>query len=121
MTAAADATQTRGLASCRDGPAKRAIIDFVTLATAPGPGFVEVADRIAPFDNDGTLWVEQPLPPQFDFVFRKWAEEIKADQSLASEEPYRSFRRSDRLYLPPPFGPLGGLERERLKLCGELA
>lgn len=29
------------------------------------------------FDNDGTLWVEQPLPPQFDFVFRTWGEEVK--------------------------------------------
>lgn len=37
-------------------------------ATTPGAAFVEPADRIATFDNDGTLWVEQPLPPQFDFV-----------------------------------------------------
>jgi phosphoglycolate phosphatase-like HAD superfamily hydrolase len=95
MTAVADATQTQPLASWRDGPAKRAIIDFVTLATVPGTGFIEVADRIATFDNDGTLWVEQPLPPQFDFVFRKWAEEIKADQSLASEEPYKSIIEKD--------------------------
>jgi len=65
------------LASWNDGPAKQAIVGFVTLATEPGPGFVAVANRIATFDNDGTLWVEQPLPPQFDFVFRKWAEEIK--------------------------------------------
>jgi phosphoglycolate phosphatase-like HAD superfamily hydrolase len=65
-------------------------MDFVTSATSPGPGFVEVADRIATFDNDGTLWVEQPLPPQFDFVFRKWAEEIKADPSLADQQPYKA-------------------------------
>ena len=51
--------------------------------TTDGPDFVPVADRIAAFDNDGTLWVEQPLPPQFDFVFRTWAEEIKADPSMA--------------------------------------
>jgi hypothetical protein len=37
-----------------------------------------VEDRIATFDNDGTFWVEQPLPPQFDFAFGKWGEEIKA-------------------------------------------
>lgn len=50
------------LASWEDGSAKQAILDFVRAATTPGPEFVEVADRIATFDNDGTLWVEQPLP-----------------------------------------------------------
>ncbi len=59
------------LASWNDGPAKQAIVDFVTTVTTPGSGFIAVADRIATFDNDGTLWVEQPLPPQFDFVFRR--------------------------------------------------
>jgi phosphoserine phosphatase len=78
------------LASWRDGPAKNAIVAFVTSVTSPGSGFVEVADRVATFDNDGTLWVEQPLPPQFDFVFRRWAEEIKADPSLAEQQPYKA-------------------------------
>src|SRR5277367_1295061 len=86
------------LASWNDGPAKRAIIDFVGSATEPGPDFVEVADRIATFDNDGTLWVEQPLPPQFDFVFRKWAEEIKADPSLAGQQPYRAIVEKDQAF-----------------------
>jgi len=78
------------LASWNDGPAKQAVLDFVGSATTPGPGFVLVADRIATFDNDGTLWVEQPLPPQFDFVFRKWGEEIKQDPSFASHQPYKA-------------------------------
>jgi phosphoglycolate phosphatase-like HAD superfamily hydrolase len=79
------------LARWNDGPAKRAVIDFVAAATTPGsPDFVPVADRIATFDNDGTLWVEQPLPPQFDFVFRRWAEEVKADPSLAEQQPYKA-------------------------------
>jgi hypothetical protein len=78
------------LSSWRDGAVKRAIVDFVTAATKPGPGFVPVAERIAAFDNDGTLWVEQPLPPQFDFVFRRWGEEIKADPSLAEQQPYKA-------------------------------
>jgi phosphoserine phosphatase len=83
------------LASWRDGPAKRAIVDFVTSATTPGPRFVAVADRIATFDNDGTLWVEQPLPPQFDFVFRRWAEEIKQEPSLAERQPYKAIIAKD--------------------------
>jgi phosphoserine phosphatase len=88
-----------GLASWRDGRAKQAIVDFVSSATTPGPGFVEVADRIATFDNDGTLWVEQPLPPQFDFVFRKWGEEIKADPSLAEQQPYKAIITKDESFL----------------------
>jgi phosphoglycolate phosphatase-like HAD superfamily hydrolase len=103
MTVTADGTQTQALASWKDGPAKRAIIDFVTSAAHPGSGFVEVADRVATFDNDGTLWVEQPLPPQFDFGFRKWGEEVKADPSLASQEPYKSIIERD----PAFFAALG--------------
>jgi phosphoglycolate phosphatase-like HAD superfamily hydrolase len=86
------------LASWKDGPSKRAIVDFVASVTTPGPGFVPVADRIATFDNDGTLWVEQPLPPQFDFVFRKWAEEVKADPSLADQQPYKALIEKDEAF-----------------------
>jgi phosphoglycolate phosphatase-like HAD superfamily hydrolase len=78
------------LMSWNDGAAKQAIVDFVRSTTTPGPGFVAVADRIATFDNDGTLWVEQPLPPQFDFVFRRWAEEIEQEPSLADQQPYKA-------------------------------
>jgi phosphoglycolate phosphatase-like HAD superfamily hydrolase len=81
----------------------QAIIDFVGSATTPGPGFVPVADRIATFDNDGTLWVEQPLPQQFDFVFRRWGEEIKADPSLAEQQPYKAIIARD----PAFFAALG--------------
>jgi phosphoglycolate phosphatase-like HAD superfamily hydrolase len=83
------------LASWRDGPAKQAILEFVASATTSGPGFVAVADRIATFDNDGTLWVEQPLPPQFDFVFRRWVEEVKQDPSLAEQQPYKAIITKD--------------------------
>lgn len=86
------------LASWRDGPAKRAILDFVTAAVEDGPGFIPVADRIAAFDNDGTLWVERPLPPQFDFVFRKWAAEAKADPSLAGRQPYKAVIEQDAAF-----------------------
>ena len=86
------------LESWNDGPAKRAVIDFVASATTLGAGFVAVADRIATFDNDGTLWVEQPLPPQFDFVFRKWGEEIKQDPSLASQQPYKAIIEKDMTF-----------------------
>ncbi len=96
------------LQSWNDGPAKRAIVDFISRATAPGPDFVGVADRIATFDNDGTLWVEQPLPPQFDFVFRKWADEVRADPSLAEQQPYKAILTRD----PAFFGAIATQEPE---------
>jgi phosphoglycolate phosphatase-like HAD superfamily hydrolase len=87
------------LASWKDGPSKQAILDFVTATTTPGSDFVDPADRIATFDNDGTLWVEQPLPPQFDFVFRRWAEEVKEDPSLAENQPYKGLVEKDMTFL----------------------
>lgn len=86
------------LPSWNDSPAKQAITDFVAATISPGPEFVAVADRIATFDNDGTLWVEQPLPPQFDFVFGKWAEEIKQNPSLADQQPYKAIVAKDRAF-----------------------
>ena len=54
----------RVLASWADGPTRKAVLDFVEGATTSGPDFVDPADRVATFDNDGTLWVEQPIPPR---------------------------------------------------------
>ncbi|MEV8094527.1 HAD family hydrolase [Kitasatospora sp. NPDC085879] len=84
------------LASWNEGPARQAVLDYVHKATTPGAAFVEPADRVATFDNDGTLWVEQPLPPQFDFVFRTWEEEVKADPSLAARQPYKALVQRDQ-------------------------
>jgi phosphoserine phosphatase len=83
------------LASWNDGRVKEDILDFIKRSTTDGPDFVPLADRIATFDNDGTLWVEQPMPPQFDFVFGHWAEEIKADPSLAQKQPYKAIIEKD--------------------------
>jgi phosphoserine phosphatase len=83
------------LASWKDGKVKERILDFIKRSTTDGPDFIPLADRIATFDNDGTLWVEQPMPPQFDFVFGHWAEEIKADPSLAQKQPYKAIIEKD--------------------------
>ncbi|WP_460885309.1 HAD family hydrolase [Ramlibacter solisilvae] len=55
------------LPSWNDGPARQAIVNFVNQVTREGPGYVPPVERIAVFDNDGTLWSEQPL--YFQFVF----------------------------------------------------
>ena len=76
ITSAADP-----LLSWNDGPAKRSIIEFVEKVTKPGSAdFVPIPERIAVFDNDGTLWSEQPVPVQFYFV----ADRVKA---LAPQHP----------------------------------
>jgi phosphoglycolate phosphatase-like HAD superfamily hydrolase len=69
------------LPSWNEGAAKSAIISFVERVTSEGsPDFVPVAERIAVFDNDGTLWPENPLPFQAAFAF----DEVNR---LAAEKP----------------------------------
>jgi len=63
------AQATDPLPSWRDGPRRRALLDFVAATTTAGsPDFVPPADRVAVFDNDGTLWVEQPVYTQAIFL-----------------------------------------------------
>ena len=83
------------LSSWNDGAAKQAITNFIAQATAPGNGFVELADRIATFDNDGTLWIEQPLPVQIDFIARSLAAAAQKDPSLATKQPYKAILERD--------------------------
>ncbi len=69
-TRAAAATPGDPLPSWRDGAAKRALLQFVSDVTTPSsPRFVPPGERIAAFDNDGTLWVEKPFPPEQAFAF----------------------------------------------------
>ena len=61
--------QTDPLPSWNDGAVKQSITDFVARVTAQGgPDFVAVPERIATFDNDGTLWTEQPYYFQLAFA-----------------------------------------------------
>lgn len=82
-----------------DGPAKSAVLDFVHSVTEPGQAFVPPAERIAAFDNDGTLWCEKPLYVQADFVFRRFAEMVREDPKLADEQPYKAVVEGDREWL----------------------
>ncbi|MBO1906879.1 haloacid dehalogenase-like hydrolase [Microvirga sp. 3-52] len=73
--------QTDPLPSWNDGPSKQAIVAFVTDVTREGsPDFVPPAERIATFDNDGTLWIEQPIYVQFAYALDR----VKA---LAPQHP----------------------------------
>ena len=77
------------LASWRDTPARATIVEFVGRVSAEGePGFVAPAERVAVFDNDGTLWSEKPIPIQLDFTLFRMAELADADTSLRDHQPY---------------------------------
>ena len=84
------------LPSWNDGPAKQAIVDFVTKTTTAGsPDFVPPEQRIAVFDNDGTLWAEQPL--YFQFLFALDRVKVLAPQhpEWKTQEPFASLLKGD--------------------------
>ncbi|RWP92287.1 MAG: haloacid dehalogenase-like hydrolase [Mesorhizobium sp.] len=79
------------LPSWNEGAAKHAILDFVGRVTQEGSkDFVPVAARIATFDNDGTLWCEQPMQVQFFFALQRLAELAKQDPSLKERQPFKA-------------------------------
>jgi phosphoserine phosphatase len=88
------------LASWNDTKTKQAILDYLAAATDEnGPDYVPPADRIAAFDNDGTLWVEQPAPAQTGLLIGKLVEQVKANPSLAAEDPYKGIVTQDPVFL----------------------
>jgi phosphoserine phosphatase len=84
------------LPSWNDGPVKQAIIDFVTAATTEGdPGFIAPGDRIAAFDNDGTLWSEQPMYFQGMFINDRIQEMAADNPDWATTMPYKAVLEGD--------------------------
>jgi hypothetical protein len=84
---------TELLSSWRDGPTKRAIIDFVRRAC--GEDAVPVEERVAVFDNDGTLWCEKPMPIQLDVIVRRLAEMAQAQPELYERQPWKAVSERD--------------------------
>jgi phosphoglycolate phosphatase-like HAD superfamily hydrolase len=79
------------LPSWSAGPAKDAIVEFVRATTDPAsPNFVPLAQRVATFDQDGTLWVEHPIYTQLVFCFDRLPAVVKAKPELAKVEPFRT-------------------------------
>jgi len=84
------------LPSWNDGAAKKSIITFVEKVTTPGsPDFVPVPERIAVFDNDGTLWNEEPLPVQLFFVIDRVKALAPQHPEWNTQEPYASLLKGD--------------------------
>lgn len=69
-----------------DGPTKAAIVEFVERTVTDIPP----EERVAVFDNDGTLWCEKPMYVQLDFLLRRFKEQAEADASLRDTQPYRA-------------------------------
>jgi phosphoglycolate phosphatase-like HAD superfamily hydrolase len=79
------------------GPAKDAIVKFVHATTdAASPDFVPLAERIATFDQDGTLWVEHPIYTQLVYCFDRVPALVKAKPELATVEPFRTVLTGNR-------------------------
>jgi hypothetical protein len=84
------------LPSWADGQAKTQILEFVRSVTEPGASFVPAQDRIAAFDNDGTLWCEKPMSAQADFLLRRWKEMAQAHPGLARKQPWKAVIEGDQ-------------------------
>ncbi|HCS55288.1 HAD family hydrolase [Rubinisphaera sp.] len=84
------------LPSWNDGAARDAIIDFVECSTKDGcTKYIEPEDRIAVFDNDGTLWSEQPVYFQLMFAIDRVKEMAKDHPEWKSEQPFQAVLEND--------------------------
>jgi hypothetical protein len=84
------------LPSWNEGANKQAIVDFVARVTREGgPDFVPPAERIATFDNDGTLWAEQPMYFQLAFAFDRIKAMAPTHPEWEKKEPFASLLKGD--------------------------
>jgi hypothetical protein len=72
------------------------VVDFVQRTAAAG---VPVEERVAVFDNDGTLWCERPMPIQADFILRRLFEMAQADPELRGRQPWKAAYDRDYAWL----------------------
>ncbi len=97
LTAGARAiAQTDPLPSWNDGPARQAIVEFVhTVTDASSPKFVSPAERIATFDNDGTLWPSHPMYTQLAFALDRIKELAPQHPEWKTQQPFKAVLDND--------------------------
>jgi len=89
--------QTDPLPSWNDGPAKHVIVEFVHgTADQASPQFVPPEERIATFDQDGTLWVEHPIYTQVVYCLDRVPAVVRAKPALANVEPFKTVLSGNR-------------------------
>ena len=97
LTAVAQDSQSDPLPSWNDGAAKKAIIEFVQATTDQSSSrFVPPPERVATFDQDGTLWVEHPMYSQLVYCLDRVPAVVKAKPELADTEPFKTVLSDDR-------------------------
>ena len=90
-------TPSDALLSWNDGAAKQAILEFVRVTTDPtSANRVPPEDRIAAFDQDGTLWVEHPVYTQIVFCLDRVGDLVKAEPQLRNRQPFKTVLSGDR-------------------------
>jgi phosphoglycolate phosphatase-like HAD superfamily hydrolase len=90
---------TDPLSSWHDTPTRQAILEFVAAVTDAGsPHYVPPADRIATFDNDGTLWCEKPTYFQLLFTIERLKEMAQADAALLDKPAFQAAAEDDLAY-----------------------
>jgi len=88
------------LASWNDTAATKAIVEFVERVTNEGgPDYVPPAERVAVFDNDGTLWCEKPIQIEVGFILKRLAEMAAADVALQDRQPWKAAHERDYAWL----------------------
>ena len=92
-------TPESALPSWKDGPSRSAILEFVRTVTTTGPDYVAPADRIAVFDNDGTLWAEQPVYFQLQFALDEVRTLAPAHPQWRTQQPFRAVLDNDQAAL----------------------
>jgi len=96
VAAAPAAPSADPLPSWNDGQARQSILDFVARVTKPGGhDFVPPEQRIATFDNDGTLWCEQPMPVQLFFALDRVKTLAPQHPEWKDQEPFASLLKGD--------------------------
>jgi len=94
------ASSDGALASWRPGAAREDIDAFVEQVCGAGDSApVPAEQRVAVFDNDGTLWCEKPMPVQLDFILRRLVEMAQADPALAGQQPWKAACERDAAWL----------------------
>jgi haloacid dehalogenase-like hydrolase len=84
------------LSSWNDGAVKSAIVDFVArITTKESADYVPPADRVATFDNDGTLWCEQPMQVQFLFLVDRVKKLVAKDPPMKERQPFKALLEHD--------------------------
>jgi len=86
---------TDPLPGWKDRPAKRAVLEFVERTCGTGPDAVPVEERVAVFDNDGTLWCEKPMPIQLDFIIRRLVQMGVEQPELRERQPWKASYEED--------------------------